>query len=325
MSFLDRNICVNKGYRFPLQPKYIMQGIYTNMIQNNITEINAIKFNELKLLFQNLSNKNIPYAVIKGETLSIMAYGKLGQRNSMDIDILVPLKYISILKSDLLSLGFDINNKNRQHQVTAISSTHQAIPFSKKVNGINVEVDINHDIFWGEYSGNRIDIETFLSDFIEMKIYDCKIKTLPPLKAMIQLILHHYNEFNSLYHLAMRNCISFNMFKDIYYLWKNNKNVISNSLHEISKTYEIIPYVYYIMYYTNKIFNDNYMGDIVKQLKTPEGVYLLDRYGLTKEERKVWNIEFFTRLNKYDVFESIKNDLSEKDKEKLKRAQNIFG
>lgn len=37
-----------------------------------------------------LKNMNFCYAIIKGETLSKLAYGELGKRTSSDIDILIP-------------------------------------------------------------------------------------------------------------------------------------------------------------------------------------------------------------------------------------------
>lgn len=198
--------------------------------------------------------KHIPYSVIKGEPLSLSAYGKVGQRNSSDVDFLVSIKNIESFKSVLLSCGFKTQNNNRVDQITAVSFTHQSIPYYKMSDQIKIEIDLNHDLFWGEYTGKRIDISEFLSDTIEMNIYGCKVKTLPALKAMVQLILHHYKEMNSIYHLAGHNCINYNMFKDVYYLWKNNQEAISlDKLYAISSEYEIIPYVFYVLYFTNWI------------------------------------------------------------------------
>lgn len=42
---------------------------------------------ELKSVFSEFGN--VPCAVIKGDMLSVMAYGKSGFRNSADIDILI--------------------------------------------------------------------------------------------------------------------------------------------------------------------------------------------------------------------------------------------
>ena len=291
----------------------------------DIIRISKIRYLETMPLLTQLLNEAVPYAVIKGEPLSMAAYGKLGQRNSADIDILVPRKYISNVKDALFSVGFEPQNSNRLHQIIALSFTHQTVSYGKKAEEIDIDLDLNYDIFWGEYPGKRIDIEEFLADSIDMTIYDFRIKTLPPLKAMVQLVLHHYNEFNSLYHLAMDYCFKKTMFKDIYYLWKNNQEVISLDFYEICYAFGIIPYAYYVLYYTNEIFNDPSLNWLVKTFETPEGKELLYCYGLTEKERKTWKVEFFERLDRKNVFELVKADLTAEDLEKLKRAQEIFG
>ena len=191
---------------------------------------------------------------------------------------------------------------------------------------LNIEIDLNFDLFWGEYEGKRIDISEFLSDTIEMNIYGCKVKTLPAFKAMVQLILHHYKEMNSIYHLAGHNCIHYNMFKDVYYLWKNNQEAVSlEKLYAISSEYEIIPYVFYVLYFTNWIFQDDDLKKYVKAFETPEGVELLDYYGLAEKERKPWKVDFQTRLEADNLYEFIWDDLTEADVEKLERNRKIFG
>ena len=111
-----------------------------------------------------------------------------------------------------------------------------------------------------------------------MDIYGCRIKTLPPLKAMIQLILHHYKEMNSIYHLAGHNCINYNMFKDVYYLWKNNQEAVSlDKLYATSLEYEIIPYVFCVLYFTNWIFQDDDLKKYVKAFEFLTYVVLIKR------------------------------------------------
>lgn len=288
--------------------------------------ISKKRYFELELFATLLLIKHIPYSVIKGEPLSLSAYGKVGQRNSSDVDFLVSMKNIEAFKSALLSCGFKTQNNNRVDQITAVSFTHQSIPYYKMSDQIKIEIDLNHDLFWGEYTGKRIDISEFLSDTIEMNIYGCKIKTLPALKAMVQLILHHYKEMNSIYHLAGHNCINYNMFKDVYYLWKNNQETISlEKLYAISSEYEIIPYVFYVLYFTNWIFQDDDLEKYVNAFETSEGVELLDYYGLAEKERKQWKVDFQTRLEADNLYEFIRDDLTEADVEKLERNRRIFG
>lgn len=269
------------------------------------------------------------YAFMKGEALSNMAYGKFGARVSSDIDILLPRHNVRQFESALAAKGYktDLNLlEYRSQRVFCLSSSHQLMPYRKTIKGLNLEVDINFDILWGEYTGKRIDISEFLSDTIEMEIYGCRVKTLPPLKAIIQLILHHYKEMNSIYHLAGHNCIKHSMFRDVYFLWKNNQDAISlEKLYSSASEYEITPFAYYVLYFTNWIFKDPGLQKYVAALETSEGVNLLDWYGLAENERKPWKVDFQTRLETENLYELIKDDLTEADVEKLERNRRIFG
>ena len=273
--------------------------------------------------------QTLPYAFIKGDALSIIAYRKPGMRVFSDIDILLPRIAVRQLESALVAKGYqtDFNpSEYREQRVLCISASHQLMPYKKMINGLNLEVDLNFDIFWGEYTGKRVDMVDFLSDTMEIEIYGCQIKTLPPLKTMIQLILHHYKEMNSIYHLAGHNCIKHSMFKDVYYLWKNNKEDVSlDKFCNMVLHYEIVPFAYYILYFTNRIFKDSELQKYVLALETPEGVDLLNGYGLAENERKLWKVDFETRLETGNLYKLIKDDLTETDVNKLERSRHIFG
>lgn len=267
------------------------------------------------------------FAIIKGEPLSFLAYGEFGKRSSSDIDILVSKATLTKVEKILTENGYTSVTHSRADRVLMLAYSHQVSPWSKPMPPFgDVTIDLNFDLFWGEYTGKRIDIDEFLSDTIEMEIYGVKVKTLAPLKAMVQLVLHHYKEMNSIYHLAGHNCINHNMFKDVYYLWKNNQNAIAlDKLYAMSTEYEIIPYVFYVLYYTNQVFQDIELKKYVDAFRTSEGVVLLDYYGLSDKERKPWKVDFKTRLDTENIYELIKDDLIEEDMEKLNRNRRIFG
>lgn len=267
------------------------------------------------------------YAVIKGEVLSKQIYGGVGKRYSSDIDVLISRKSIDDFEQALNSLGFNNSSLSRNEKITMLSSSHQISPWTKVIPpwGI-VVVDLNFDIFWGEYEGKRIDMENFLSDTIEMEIYGVRVNTLPPIKALIQLILHHYKDMNSIFLLATRKSIKYDMFKDVYYLLKNNLDTIPlDKLYVISAEYEIVPYVFYVLYYTGQFFDDDVLKQYIETFRTPEGEALLNCYGLCSKERKEWKCDFKTRLEAENLYELIKNDLTEKDHEKIRFNTRIFG
>mgnify|MGYP004547561899 CR=1 FL=1 len=273
-----------------------------------------------------LDLKKADYAVVKGEPLSFLAYKKFGERCGSDIDILLPKETLDFVECLLEMNMFAKNKISRTDRILMLSSSHQVQPWSKEIAMIGgVTIDLNFDLFWGEYTGRRIDINKFLFDTIEMEIYGVKVKTLPPIKAMIQLVLHHYKDMNSLFLLATRKSIRYDMFKDVYYLLKNNLDVVPlDKLYAMSAEYEIIPYVFYVLYYTGQIFDDDVLKQYIEAFRTPEGDALLNCYGLCEKERREWKCDFKTRLDSDHLYELIKDDLTERDKEKIAINKRIF-
>lgn len=277
-----------------------------------------------------LSDVTAPYAVIKGEPLSLLCYNEKSVRDSQDIDILIDRQHISyferlLQENDFIRLMNQNEFVNRESRILCISQSHQIPPYVKETSNQQIEIDLNFDIFWGEYTGKRIDIAEFLADTIVQDIYGCKVKALSPLKAMVQLILHHYKDMNSLFLLATRKSIKYSMFKDVYCLWKNNQEAISlEKLYAISSEYEIIPYVFYVLYFTNWIFQNSDLNRYVDAFRTSEGEALLDYYGLAEKERKTWRYDFKTRLESDNLYNLIKDDLTEKDQEKITINKRVF-
>ena len=297
--------------------KYVNERIVNLILQE--------QYESLSDFLYNIKN----YSILKGSVLSNYCYKNHFGRGIGDIDILINRNQIPLLEQSLINFGFETiyksSDNSRFDKIFLLSSSHQLMPYTKRLKHSRIKIDINFDIFWGEYEGKRIDINEFLSDTIEMDIYRVKVKTLPPLKAMIHLILHHYKDMNSIYLLATRKSIKYDMFKDVYYLWKNNQDDISlDKLYVISSEYEIIPYVFYVLYYTNEIFKDAKLENYVNSFRTQEGETLLNCYGLCDKERKEWKYDFQTRLEADNLYDLIKDDLTEKDKEKIKINKRVF-
>lgn len=272
----------------------------------------------------------VRYGIIKGETISVAAYNAVGKRTSSDVDILVSRKNLHILEKQLLKHGFekqqpDSSTEQRINRALMLSGSHQTSPFYKKKGAFKLCIDLNFDIFWGEYTGKRVDIDDFLSDTIYMEIYGLKVKALPPLKAMVQLILHHYKDMNSIFLLATRKSIKHDMFKDVFYLLKNNINEISiDKLYTISAEYKIIPYVYYVLYHTGLLYQDEIFQKYIEAFKTQEGESLINCYGLNDSERHEWRFDFKTRLESQNLYDLIKDDLTDKDREKILINKKVF-
>lgn len=275
---------------------------------------------------------HISYAVIKGAVLSYYAYGNYGRRTFRDTDLLVDRKALAETEKILYSYNFSqVNHKNnyskidRKARIYCLVNSHQILPYYKLINDQLICFDINFDIFWGEYEGKRIDIDAFLADTVEMEIYGVKVKALPPIKSLIQLILHHYKDMNSIFILATKKSIKQDMFEDVYYLIKNNLSAIPlEQLYLMSAEYGIIPYVFYVLYYTGQVFEDKVLKQYIEAFKTPEGEALLNCYGLCEKERHEWKCDFKTRLESDNLYELIKDELTERDKEKIAINKRVF-
>ena len=278
-----------------------------------------------KECFEVVKRFNFPYAIIRGEALSLMAYGELGKRNSQDIDLLISPKYIGIAKVILNDNGFYYIIKNKYDKVLTLSMSHQSPTYIKKTKISYIYLDFNHSIFWGEYAGKCVDIDTFLEDIIDMEIYGCNMKTLPPIKMLIQLILHHYKDMNSIFLLATRKSIKRSMFDDVYFLLKNNlEDIPLDKLYTLSKFYGIIPFVYYVLYHVGLFFQDETLREYISAFKTDEGERLLNCYGLNDNERREWTCNVTMRLETENLYDLIKDDLTAKDIEKIKMNRRVF-
>lgn len=272
-----------------------------------------------------LDEIQIPYAIIKGEVLSYHAYGKFGKRRSSDVDILVARKNRDLVKDAFLAHGFSMRGKTRAEIVQANLYTHQMIPLTKPSKYEEIYVDVNFDIFWGEYQGSRVDIDRFLEHTEGMKIYGYDFQVLPHDKAMVQLILHHYKEMNSIFHLMTHDSFNQNMLDDVYYYVKAWKGVFTpESIRRIMQEYGITEYAYYVFYYVAMVHPDATIQKIRDALYSKQAESLLNRYGLEEEEYGEWDIPFEERLRSEDLSQFLKNKLSKNSMEKLQKNIAIF-
>lgn len=298
-------------------------------IADSLYEIERkILYKELKPLFDALIYRD--YAVVKGEVLSQQIYGSINRRRSSDIDILIDKCNVKFIESELEKLGFEQRLPEdakvaRRNRVLCITYSHQIPSYHKEVMGFHLNVDINYDIFWGEYEGHRTSIDDFFTDTVEMNIYGISVKTLSVEKAFVQLILHHYKEMNSLYHLSHYNCIRTHMFRDIRDMILFNKDMLTpEAIRNLCEKYLIGTYVFYMVYYTALVFSNNYLDEIMKKLEEFRDERLINSFGLNSKERKKWMISFGERLDNNEIWGIIKSVYTNDDLHKVELGNSIF-
>ena len=130
---------------------------------------------------------------------------------------------------------------------------------------------------------------------------------------------------NSIYLLATRKKYDLNMFKDIYHLITNNPNSITpESLHKIGVEYKILSYIYYVLYFTNYIYNSPILNRYLDAIKQTDFNDIINYYGLCVSERKKWPCDISKRLYSENLYELIENDLSQKDFDKINLNKQYF-
>lgn len=269
----------------------------------------------------------LPYALVKGEALSLIAYQCCGGRIYKDIDLLLPRSSFEALNDILQDAGYRQEARpelNRYEKIYA-SYSHQAAPYYKMAGGNRIEIDVNFDLFWGEYLGNRIDISEFLQDAEEIVIYGTRYRTLSAEKTFIQICLHLFKEVNSFDHLMYHNPYKRQLFDDIYYFLLNNRQIGVDRLYALCREYQVVPFVYHDLYYVSKLYPERFVMEALDHFRCEEGEALIDCYGLAEHERKRWRIPFETRLAAADLSSVIKEDLTAEDWEKIRMHRKIFG
>lgn len=287
--------------------------------------IQEFRYNNCKKIFDHLNN-SMPYAVIKGAALSNSIYGKPFYRLSGDIDILVSRENTNKIAEILAENGFqqgrvvneEITPSSREDIIYHRLNTHQMASFQKETDFLLspfVAVDVNFDVTWGEEK-KKINLEDFLIHTESTSIYNVTVKKLSPIYEFISMCMHHYKDMNSIY-LLYRNGFRLYEFSDIYF-YLIRENIDPNSLKEAGRQFDVIQYIYYCIYYTNELFPDHRLKRYLDILCSPKGMDLLNCFGLSEEERHIWQIPFLDRVFATNFKEQFLKHLTDKDLKKIK-------
>ncbi len=305
------------------QHPYI-QHLKTHALLNqiNIRE----RYQSCQPVFRALETAGIPYAVIKGAVLSAVTYGDPYSRSSGDIDLLISRGDIDMVKSILTANGFvqgritknGIKPFTRAELLFQASMSHQTAPFVKATDNKlcpYVEVDVNMDIFWGE-STQKADMSFVLAHTTQTTVCSTSVRKLLPEMEFIALCLHHYKDMNSIY-LLSHGSLTLKLFSDIYYYIKNGELKRARMI-ALCDSLGVAEYVYYCLYYTNCIFNDETLKTYYQSLCSPNEQRLLHTFGLAEDEIQEWDISFFDRLFTDDFQERFQDKLPEKHLKKIR-------
>ena len=335
-EFIDTLISHNCQYliwrmKLPLNNMKVL--LYNAMIARNKSVIRE-RYRICEVLFHALEDNHISYAVYKGAILSASAYGEPYYRKSFDIDLLVKKENADEAKQILKDIGFiqgrlkndDIVPYSRKELIFHSSMTHQTAPFimqtSSKVCPL-VNIDINFDVMWGE-SDTSVDVDYILGQTELIQIFDITVRKFVPVIDFIAVCLHHYKDANSVYQVysgKLKLCL----YVDIYYYLKNNfEKIPFGALAAVCEKLQVSKYIYYCLHHANLIFDDEIFTPYIRSLKTPDGEQLIDKYGLTEQERRAWNWEFDDRLLDKDFHQKFTAQLRSDDIQKIQFNSNMM-
>ncbi len=283
--------------------------------------LNTLRFKKMKNVFFKMMD--VPYAVIKGDVLSILAYGKEGERVYNDIDILIEKENVDLLINILKEEGFFCKPVTMKKRVL-LSFSHQTETFYCDFMGIRVIVDVNTSIYWGEYEGNRISMSDFLSETENMTCYGVTFKTLSPIKLFVQLCLHSYKDYNSIYLLWERNILNKQCLQDIYNIVCVKKQIDINELKLVAKECYSEKYVCVMLIYTYSYYMDEKLLPYIKSVMCDDVIELIKKYGLSHNEKKYWKCSIVKRLLADNIREIIVDQLNDRDYMKIKINKDIF-
>lgn len=301
-------------------------------IKSEIEVRGKIWFHSMNCLFSEFKKQGIAYALLKGESLSFYAYGEFGRRVSNDVDLLVNKVDLSKIDGIMAKCGFSqqfdgFEKVTRADVIATVMNSHQTVTYKKRIMPYNMllEIDINFSLMWGEIELNILDVTEFLSNTVSMEIYGENVAVLSARYAFIQVLLHHYKDCNSIFVLYTREPFILSRLEEVYLFWKRNYEYISDDwLYEFSARNHILGYVFYMLYYTNEVYPDSDLKRYVNRLRTDEGDYLLNCFGLNAKERRQWNCTFQERLHSDDISRLLEPQLTDEDRKKINFNLKLF-
>lgn len=266
--------------------------------------------------YRNLVNRlkdNVDFALVKGIHIGNKAYKNPFDRTSSDLDLLVKYEHVSIVEKILLDAGFrqayatpnGLRNYDKSSKLFYAMNTHSLAPFRKINNNVLHEIDIN---FYAHVKNDKnIPADDFLKNKSNCDFGVIEAPVLDDTYAFMYLVLHHYRESVSLYHVFCKQ--DFDLLKacDIYYLYRR-ACVDTHKLFNIAGQYDLYDELSEIINDVSSVFHDDYF----------ESLKSLFPVTVTNRRKNIrWPIELPERLEFDDRFCLIKDLLSESDKKHL--------
>lgn len=261
----------------------------------------AIRLKEYRNLINRL--ENVDFALVKGIHVGHKAYINPFDRTTSDLDLLVKYEHVSITERILLDAGFrqayvtssGLKDYDRMSKLFYAMNTHSLAPYRKISNNILYEIDIN---FYAHFKDDKIiSSNDFLISKTNCNLNGIEVPVLDDTYAFLYLVLHHYRECVSLYHVFCNQ--DFDLLKacDIYYLYRRT-DIDIHKLFKLVNQYNLYEELSKIVDDVSSVFNDDCFKDLEIQfiatkqncnyinwpIKLPERLEIDNRYDLIKDK-----------------------------------------
>lgn len=316
-------------------PKHIRRSL--NLQRESNSKNYEMMLKELASVFESFEKQGINYALCKGINTAICAYKNIGDRRFYDIDILIDStdleKVTKILNDNAFTQGKYDRKNNKVVNVDRLTSlffstyTHQVARFVKILPQTRMKymlVDVNYHILWGEAKEkyDSFNIKEFLLNTEVIEYYGVTFKVLKKEFALIHMALHLYNDMNSLTMLCDKKSYFLRGFLDLFLFVKNNK-IDWMLLESESDRLQIKTYIYYALYYTALVMDDDSILSNISETNEFASKYK-DSFGLTDTERKIWKHSLWERIFCEDKMAMMKEYFDDKDLRKVDYNNNFL-
>lgn len=285
---------------------HILNEKLLNLLQSRISKLmrscymysarkHVLYENELYKVTDLLHKNNIDYAIVKGFSIiqKVYKFKDPFLREFKDIDILVCPSDLSKVKKLLFENEYIQGKFNRyKEKIDKVSredillqnmSSHELYPFLKETDFDNIlnvknviEIEVSHTIFEGGKITPNIATETLLKN--TEKIYNEEGKFFYALKNefyLVQLCCHLYKDTNYDFHKETLSDLTLLKFCDIREFISTYKNSIDwDCFSQIAKQYNIKKPLYFTIYFTNFIYGDMDVKDILTAIKPSQEEFL---------------------------------------------------
>jgi len=214
----------------------------------------------LKKIVDDLNDHHCEFIIIKGMPFAQFAYGDYSLRTSNDIDLLVSIDSISMIKEVLTKHGFILGKYDKENNSIIeydkmsyyyhLIHTHQLPNFIKIDQGIPISIDINYKL---AIKNTDDFVQELFDERQYVMINNTPVITQTLETMLITICLHHYFDMNSPIQIYKNTHGFIRMIFEIAIFIKNNKFDYEKILYLVKK-HNLESYISSILNYINLFF-----------------------------------------------------------------------